>query len=386
MRTLPFIFTLLKFCGIWHPSGWSSGWRKNVYWLYTAFVIGTMYVFCISETVHAFQCEDLEEMANCLFMPLSTACSVCKAGNIINRRRDIIKYINILKNDNCRPIGVEEDLILEKYDKQIKQTILWYLAMVGTSVGTLTAGSFFIDVPRKTLPFNAWIPFNYTTPLCFWSAYLHQIFAHGYGAAVGTVYDILLCALISQACGQLKILQFRFQFMTRTIADQIIADENKFNHEDDKQKVESKILAKHINQHLDIYQFASSVNDAFSIVIFMQCAVSTFVLCISIYTLSRLDEISTKFIFIVVYTTCMLIQIFVYCWFGNEIMLEVRDKAWNTINNGPHHTEIYGECDWMIALECNNTARKKLKQSAKNISTIFCAMWEVMYTIVYCFR
>nr|UEN71224.1 olfactory receptor 41 [Gregopimpla kuwanae] len=324
MRVLPFIFTLLKFCGVWQPKGWSSGWKKNVYWMYTWLVIVAVYTFCVSETVHAFQCVNLEDMANSLFMPLTMACAVCKAGNIIKGRQDIIRFINILKNDNCRPSGLDEAKMLEKFDESIKQTILWYLAMVGTSVGTLSTSSFFIDVPRRTLPFDAWIPFNYTTPLCFWSAYLHQIFAHGFGAAIGTTYDILLCGLISQACGQLRILKFRFEFMTHAIVDQI-NNGKELNHEENVQDVENKILAKRIDQHRDIFTFATSVNEAFSIVIFMQCAVSTFVLCISIYTLSRMKEFTTKFIFVVVYTSCMLIQIFIYCWFGNEIILESKD-------------------------------------------------------------
>ncbi|KAG5318906.1 OR45A protein, partial [Pseudoatta argentina] len=69
-------------------------------------------------------------------------------------------------------------------------------------------------------------------------------------------------------------------------------------------------------------RYAKAVNVTFNQVLFVQFFSSTLVLCTSVYYLSmHIKELSAA-ASLLVYTVCMFVQIFVYCWSGNEVMLK----------------------------------------------------------------
>ncbi|EFN72308.1 Putative odorant receptor 22c, partial [Camponotus floridanus] len=71
----------------------------------------------------------------------------------------------------------------------------------------------------------------------------------------------------------------------------------------------------------NIYRLAKMINKVFSQVIFFQFFASILVLCTSLYHLSSHMTI-TYIISMIMYVLCMFVQIFVYCWAGNEVILK----------------------------------------------------------------
>jgi len=69
-------------------------------------------------------------------------------------------------------------------------------------------------------------------------------------------------------------------------------------------------------------RYAYKVNNLFAKIIAVQFAVSMMVVCSNLYrmamTTDYLDLIS-----LMLYAGCMLAQIFIYCWFGNELKIKV---------------------------------------------------------------
>lgn len=72
-----------------------------------------------------------------------------------------------------------------------------------------------------------------------------------------------------------------------------------------------------------MFSFAKNMNDTFSEVQFLQFFVSMLVTCTTIYQLSRQSIMSFGFIMIVSFLFCMLLEMFMFCWYGNEIILDV---------------------------------------------------------------
>lgn len=70
-------------------------------------------------------------------------------------------------------------------------------------------------------------------------------------------------------------------------------------------------------------RFAERVNTVFTLMIFIQFTVSSTVLCLSIYKMSTKSLLSFEFAWSLSYLGCMLMQIYLYCWFGNEVTLKV---------------------------------------------------------------
>ncbi|KAK0076278.1 hypothetical protein PV325_005639, partial [Microctonus aethiopoides] len=67
--------------------------------------------------------------------------------------------------------------------------------------------------------------------------------------------------------------------------------------------------------------FSRRFNDIFSSIILIQFSISTLVLCVSVQALTMSSFLSPEFIVVIIYLACMLFQIFVLCWYANEVTL-----------------------------------------------------------------
>ncbi|XP_033346125.1 odorant receptor 46a-like [Bombus vosnesenskii] len=63
------------------------------------------------------------------------------------------------------------------------------------------------------------------------------------------------------------------------------------------------------------------VNDNFKMIMSMQFLISTGAVCFNLYRLSVM-KFGPKFMETATYTLCLLMQIFYYCWYGNEVKLK----------------------------------------------------------------
>lgn len=233
---------------------------------------------------------------------------------------------------------------------------LWYGALTGTAVVSITVRSLILDIPQRTLPFKAWLPYNYdTSQIGFWFAYFHQLVAHAAGASVNIAFDTLVPGLLRQTCAQIKILKSRLYAIPKTI-DAIREsrwNENDSEHQRESQLLESQLLTECVRHHLEIFQlnnrkfnaifivikfffffslmlielpffrFAKTSNDIFGHTVFLQYSVSSVVICVSIYELSKMRLFNSEFTAIILYLACMLVQIFNFCFFGDEVTLRV---------------------------------------------------------------
>ena len=84
-----------------------------------------------------------------------------------------------------------------------------------------------------------------------------------------------------------------------------------------------EILSTEFSNFLFDCRFAETVNSVFQYMIFLQFCISSIVLCLSVYQFSTVDPFSMNFLWSGFYLCCMLMQVYLYCWFGNEVTLKV---------------------------------------------------------------
>lgn len=82
------------------------------------------------------------------------------------------------------------------------------------------------DVPQHTLPFNVWLPFNVTTPIGFWTAWIHQTIGHYSAASLSISFDIFIPALMMATSAQLRILRYRFESIYNNIEKESLNNHN----------------------------------------------------------------------------------------------------------------------------------------------------------------
>nr|AXM05199.1 odorant receptor [Campoletis chlorideae] len=311
-----YLLKVFNIFGVWRPDQFQSHFKRLFYLIHTLFIVGTVSTFFISLVINVLLMieVEIEDFADNTFLLVTIFTSLCKIVSLLIHQRAIESFIDIFNNDVCKPKSIEEIEKQNVSEKNMRLWILFYESFVGLAVVTVVSGSFI----SRTLPFNAWIPFEHKTFIGFWCAYVHQCFAETCCAAIGSCVDLLFCNLLNLACAQLNILKSRLQSIPSTISE---ASKDGPLHSESTKDLEARILGKCVRHHLHIIKFVKSVNETFGTVIFIQCAVSTYVLCISTYMITTLP-LGSEFSFLIAYMITMLSQIYLYCWHGNELMLQ----------------------------------------------------------------
>ncbi|XP_067207946.1 odorant receptor 4-like isoform X2 [Linepithema humile] len=223
-----------------------------------------------------FTVNNTDDFTDNFYVMLAMFVSCCKMFSLLKNRNNIAMLINILMEKPCKPIEHDEIEIRQKFDKFVQ------------------------DYRKQRLAFRAWLPFNYSSPMLFQIAFLHQFTSLIIGSILHIACDSLICGLLVHICSQIEILECHLR------------------------KVVNKphFLRECVTQHIYISKFAFMVNQKFKLTITIQFIVSTLVVCFNLYQMTQTSMLSAKYIQIVLYMLCMLIQISFYCWYGNEVKLK----------------------------------------------------------------
>lgn len=118
---------------------------------------------------------------------------------------------------------------------------------------------------KRQLPFHFWYPFDVYVTGVFELNYLFQIWGGFNAATAGVAVNILFCAIISQICLQLDILQK--EMIGLEVGDKSGHDCNK--------------LSRLIQKHERLIQLSNKMEIIFSIPLLFNFFASTFIICLS---------------------------------------------------------------------------------------------------------
>ncbi|KYQ49775.1 Putative odorant receptor 67a, partial [Trachymyrmex zeteki] len=143
-------------------------------------------------------------------------------------------------------------------------------------------------VNTRTLPLYDWVPYDISSTTIFWATLLHQTITVMICANASVAHETLISGFMIQICAQLDILCYRARILPDLLQE----------------------------------AFAERMNAVFMLMIFVQFTISSTVLCLCIYQMLTTNLLSVEFAYSSSYLGSMLIQIYLYCWFGNEVTLK----------------------------------------------------------------
>ncbi|XP_011704295.1 PREDICTED: odorant receptor 46a, isoform A-like [Wasmannia auropunctata] len=324
MRVLKFTLIICTIAGFWQPPPWTSLFKHIIYKTYAMFLILSLYIFSISQFMDiVLNVDNSDELTDSLYMMLTVFVAGYKQICLWVDHKNVTIIINALDKKPFGPCESHEIIIRQKFDKMVQNNTLRYLTLVGTAVVSVILSSIFMDFSKGNLTYRAWIPFDYSTPVTFTLVYTNQMIGMSTSGLVNVACESLVCGLLLHICCQIEILEYRLKKINQN----------------------QSILRDCINHHNDIIKYAYTVNIMFAKIIAVQFAVSMMVVCSNLYRIAMASDY-LKFIPLMLYTGCMLAQIFIYCWFGNEVKL----KSLHLANS------VY-KMDW---LELSDTSKKGL--------------------------
>ncbi|KAH0947009.1 OrE15CTE, partial [Eciton burchellii] len=299
MHILELTFKILMISGFWRPQSWSSFNLRVIYSAYTIFVFTLMHTFLMFQFFDIiWNVNNVADFIENFYMILFSFLSCTKMLNILAHRNNILMLTNILIEKPHKPLGIDEEKIQCKFDKLIYTRTLYWIILTQFTAVCIFMMSLLTVFRKGKLTYRAWLPYNYyssMTVYCLTHAY--QLISMMLGALINVTTDTLICGLLLHICCQIEILECRLNRMPG-------------DHD---------ILRDCVLQHNSIFVCAHSLNNDFGTIIAVQFIVSTMMICSNLYQMAKS---TVDYFSLLLYTSCILIQIFIYCWYANKVKLK----------------------------------------------------------------
>ncbi|XP_018355221.1 PREDICTED: uncharacterized protein LOC108756126 [Trachymyrmex septentrionalis] len=322
MQMFSLNFLMYTIGGVWMPIEWSSNIAKLLYNVFTTVILILLYFLMITQFMDiVFVVDNIDDFATNTLMFLTIVAVTCKATIVVVRRKAIINLVQVLLTAPCKPRNEDEMTIQTKFDKFIKSCSIKYSLLATSSVTGVTVRSV-LNAIQGQLPYRVWLPYDFNVSPMFWITSIQQIITVIFVTIINVGTETLVFGLFLQTCAQFEIFESRLKKLVTNKTNKLMKNKITYlEHSSPSSNKEKAIISKYIHHHLKIYKYARTVNAIFNQVLFVQFFGSILVLCTSVYYLSAhstLSETAT----LIVYTICMFVQVYVYCWSGNEVILK----------------------------------------------------------------
>ncbi|KAG5889705.1 hypothetical protein JTB14_029735 [Gonioctena quinquepunctata] len=149
--------------------------------------------------------------------------------------------------------------------------------------------------------------------------------------------DTMVVGMLLQSAVQVKILKNNLQFLEDKDEKEIdIRYDTNMSRDDLKAKLDYKYICRSIDHYDAILQYAKDVANVYSVAISSQLFASIVVICISCLQLSIVQPFTFVFFGMVTYIVTMLMQVFIYCYYGTLLYEES-----NSLNTAIYMSKWY---------------------------------------------
>ncbi|CAL7950594.1 unnamed protein product [Xylocopa violacea] len=327
MRKLSLSYSLLSFCGYWRPTSWSThSFRYRLYNIYSVLMVLVLYFFTSCTCVDTLVSKDFKTMTDKFSLCISVIGVSLKVTNLFLQRKNILGIMDILTNKNCVPRDKQERILQSKKDRYARKLTMYCEILNESAVFFATVAQYNELIRTRKLPVSDWMPYDLSSDTLYAISLLYQTIGLMICANTSVGNETLIAGLMIEAGTQFEIFCHR----ARNLSTLLMETGGNRESRADRRIRYKRILKDLVEYHLEIYRLSRTINTVFQYTIFLQFSISSTVLCLSILKMSTENPLSVNFLWSGFYLCCMLMQVYLYCWFGNEVTLK-SDKVSDAI-------------------------------------------------------
>ncbi|OXU20552.1 hypothetical protein TSAR_004362 [Trichomalopsis sarcophagae] len=319
-RLFSISFKVIKLSGFWRPTTFRKPF-DYIYEMYTLFCLVSILMLIATIVVDNVVTEkSIRSLIENLYLILTVSNGISKLSNIYLRRDRVISMLRRNSEDRWSVHRDDEEArIVEESIESESYIIRFCIYLVTINNVSNALNPILNPDPEHDLMVDAYSPCDRSkSDLCFWTAYLYQVFGYVSTSLVHVGCDCLVFNFVDRLCAHLKILEHRI-LQLPDLVEANACDEIRY-------------LKSCVEDHHSICEGIKELNDTFYETIFIQFVTSISVLCTNIYLLSMQDLFSAEFIAVFVYLCCAFVQNFFYCWYGYKVSvntLRISDAIFN---------------------------------------------------------
>ncbi|XP_060824034.1 odorant receptor Or1-like [Bombus pascuorum] len=318
MHILRWTFLLLTLCGCFPPPSWKTPRKKFLYKIYTVFsllVLNTFFLCLIMDMI--YNVENIDDFSDNFHVTVGSFLTTIKVSVMLIYRESFVRLRDTLQKEPLLPMNQQEFEILLRFDKITDWNTLGYMMILMTSNFYLFMESL-LTYKKRQLTYRTWVPYDYSSASAFLLTLLYQSLFTAICSFGCVATDSLYSGLLIHISCQFEILEHRLKNI------------------ESNQNYSVRLCVRH---HDHIYKFGEMVNEEFRTIMFFQFYTSLCMICFNLYQITQI-EMDLNIIGKILFMNFSLMQIFYYCWFGNEVKLKSLELSdvifrtdWTSLNN-----------------------------------------------------
>ncbi|KAL0901045.1 hypothetical protein ABMA27_006374 [Loxostege sticticalis] len=311
---------LLRRVGFCHLQGAAGGGSarsgpKRLHSYYCLFAFGVTSGYVLQQAIYAFQRSDLDKLSRVLFVMLCHCTCVAKQAVFHADARRIDRIIT----------GLNQTLFnqpIESHRSQLRGTALSAARLLrvyySTAVATCVLWIIFPVVYKlrgHRIEFPFWTFVDYNQPVMFVVVLFHSFYATNLVAVGNTTMDAFIATVLFQCKTQLRILRMNFETLPER-AQELSKETQNANYN----KILTKLLFECIQHFQKIAETMELLQSVFGLAVLVQFTVGGWILCMAAYKI--VNVLSLEFASTTLFIVCILTELFLYCYYGNEVTVE----------------------------------------------------------------
>nr|WEG72111.1 odorant-receptor-15 [Grapholita molesta] len=284
---------------------------------YCGFALAVTTTYLAQELIYAYlERGDMDTLARVMFLLLCHVTSIAKQVVFMARASRIAKLVQDLDDAAYNP------------DETSRKNLLLERAQGASRLGTAYAGTaaltcflwtifpFLLRLRGVRVVFALWVPFAYNS----WPEFLVVLMYTYYGTSLvgiaNTTMDAFIAIILGQCKTQLTILRMDFE----TLAER--ANERARKTGEQVGAAAASLLVRCIVHHHKICDTSQELQAIFGSAVLLQFGIGGWILCMAAYKIVGLSIASLEFVSMLMFLSCILTELFLYCYYGNEVAVE----------------------------------------------------------------
>ncbi|CAK1579415.1 unnamed protein product [Parnassius mnemosyne] len=257
--------------------------------------------------------DDLDTVMATMFLLLTHFDSIYKEVVMMVKADQVQELLEIMKGQLFNQPEDEHKKLLLQTARKAKMLLYLFncTALITCFLWVLYPLVLFLQ--GKHVEFAIWLPFDVNESPQFFIALLYVWIQTSWLAFNNTTMDVLIAFFLGQCTTQLNILRYDLENFV-----QMCKNKSKVSGESYKIVLHTK-FKKILFHHNEIITFYEKVEDIYGGAIFCQFLFSGWILCTTAYRLVGIEMLSIEFLSMVLYLSCMLVELFLFCFYGSEV-------------------------------------------------------------------
>nr|AXF48778.1 odorant receptors OR28 [Lobesia botrana] len=359
----------LRYCGFCHlpPEHGDLSFTNRLMHLvhdaYCWFALAVTTTYLMQEVIYAYQeRSDIDKLARVLFLLLCHVTSIAKQVVFMKQASRIAVLVNGLDDDAYNPKeATRANLLMER----AKGAARLGTAYAGTAALTCTLWAIFPFLARlggTNVIFALYVPFSYYS----WPEFLTVLLYTYYGTTLvgiaNTTMDAFIATVLGQCKTQLTILKMDFESLSERAHTRALETGERLG------AAAMVLLVRCIKHHHKICETSCELQALFGGAVLLQFGIGGWILCMAAYKLVGLSVASIEFVSMLMFLMCILTELFLYCYYGNEVAVEsaqVSDAVYGMQWVGPDGVGKEVSRVLPLVICCSNgAARRPLRPAA----------------------